>query len=272
MKNNIYKISGLALVAALFLCALTARAQEMTTGGDATVEASTEVKTPVTRPTIKAQIQSNIEKNKEARNTELQKMQDARKGFMMERKDVRASTTEMMKVNMEARKDMHASTTAAMMMFKRDMTTMKDARKDVMKKMRFDMFEVRRNALVRELKMSLEIMQNIYTRLDSRITKAESEGRSMTEARAALKIANDKLVQAKADVTTLDSIALFPADDSVSMHATTTAEVDLAGPRKVGDKAIQSVKEARDALKKVIDIIAHAMGFGATASTTTSVN
>lgn len=248
MKISIYKITTLSMVVALAfaLTIATVRAED-----------STSDKPPGIRPTIKAQINNRIEKNREIRNDILDKRQDI--------KDMRASTTEMRKdIKMERRediKDLHASTTE---MFKRN----KEIRKEIAKRMEQRMFEIRKNALLKELNLSLTNLTNISLRIDSRITKAESEGRVLTDAKALLVTANEKLVKAKADVLAFQALTAT----TTTVTASTTVEVELIKPRKLGDTAIKSVKDARDAFQKVVVAIAHAMGKKVEAHATTTEN
>jgi hypothetical protein len=250
------------------LVATNARAQETNVDlhADVNVTATTPPMTPPPAPpkgraaTIKSNIETRIEQNKDTRNTLLQKVEV--------RKEL-ASTTKG--IRMEARgeikdmRDAHASSTE---MFKRDA---KDMRKDIAKKMEARMFEARKNALVKELNLSLANLTDVSTRISTRITKAESEGRTMTEAKTLLTAAGQKLDRAKIEVA---AFAALNATSTPSGAATTTAEVDLTRPRVAGDAAIKSVKDARDAYQKVVVAIAHAMGVKVEthASTTVTTN
>ncbi len=168
----------------------------------------------------------------------------------------------------EARKEMHSN----MPMIKREIrvgssTEMfrkaNSERMEVARKMKRDVFQIRKDALVKQLNISIENLTNIAGRIAERIVKVESEGRNVTEAKASLVIANDKLVKAKAAVATF--VAYVPPTAS----STTAVEVDLEKPRQVGDAAIKAVKEARDAFKKVIQDIAKNMGNREKTGTTT---
>lgn len=165
-----------------------------------------------------------------------------------DRKDLWASTTAM-------RKDLRASTTD---MFKR----FKDDRKEIMEKMRKDAFEIRKGALVEHLNFALENLLNIRGRISERIANVEAEGRNVTEAKAQLVIADKKLADAKVAVDALAALNISTGNTSAAAEASTTAEIELAKPRQVGDAAIKAVKDARDALKKVVDAIAKNMGRG----------
>jgi hypothetical protein len=178
-------------------------------------------------------------------------LKDMRKNFDEDRKEMREDRKENMgnlKMPIMLRR---ASSTD---MFKR----MNNEGKDLIKKMKKDDFESRKKALLNQLNISLENLSAIKTRINDRILKAELEGRNVTDAKSALAIADDKLAKAK---TAVEALSTLQAPSPSSGTASST-EVDLTKPRQVGDSAIKAVKEARDAYKKVIDIIAKSMGLG----------
>ncbi len=183
---------------------------------------------------------------------------DRREDRREDRKDLWASTTMM-------RKEFRASTTD---MFKK----FKDDRKDVVEKMRKDAFQIRKEALVEHLNFALENLGDIRNRINERINKLDAEGKDTTAAEADLMVADTKIASAKVSI---DALAALD-DTSVSATASSTAEVELAKPRQVGDAAIKAVKDARDALKEVIQEIVKLVGKGrlnatTTASTTTTL-
>ncbi len=227
---------------------------------------------PGAKPVIKADVKLQVEKVREERK-------EIRQDRKEDMKDLRASTTMMLngmrKEGKELREDLRASTTMA----KRDIrasTTemfkkMKDEKKEMMKNMKKDAFEIRKNALVKQLTLTLENLANIRSRVNERITKLESEGKSMTEAKAALAIADDKLAKAKTAVDSLSSLSA-PTTANTSAAAAADAEVELTKPRQIGDAAIKAVKEARDALKAVVKIIAPANANVNASTTITNTN
>lgn len=178
-------------------------------------------------------------------------MKDARKEFGEERKEMRNEMKENMGNLKMPIKLQRASSTD---MFKK----IKMEGKDLIKKMKKDDFEVRKKALLGQLNISLENLTAIKARINDRILKLELEGKNTTDAKSALAIADEKLAKAK---TAVEALSALPAPAPSSGTASST-EVDLAKPRQVGDSAIKAVKEARDAYKKVIDIIAKSMGLG----------
>lgn len=213
----------------------------------------------------KATIINKFEK-KDVRNPLVEKAQQLH--------DLRASTTaeikDMRREDREDIKDMRASTTIMMREFKGE-------RKEMLKKMQLRAFEIRKNALVRELTSAIKNLTNIRSRIADRITKAEGNGRDMTDAKAKLVVVDGKLAVAKTAVETF--VSFNYASSTVSVTASSSAEISLDRPRKIGDDAIKAVKDARDSLKDVVNAIAHAMGLGGgnvtattTASTTVQVN
>lgn len=232
-----------------FATANVAKAEDSTVTAEVSVQASVSPKPPIVRPAIKA-IESRLQNNGEARNNILEQRREIR--------GEATSTIKEMRVEVRAEiKDERASTTD---MFKRGA----EIRKEIAKKMEAKAFEIRKEALVKELNLSLSNITSVSARIDARITKAESEGKTMSEAKDLLATANEKLAKAKTDIA---AFAALPAPS-----ASTTVQIDLAKPRVLGDTAIKSVKDARDAFQKVIAAIAHALGADITASSTAEIN
>ncbi len=193
---------------------------------------------------LKAQLNANKEVRKEINKEKKEEIKDLREVVKEERKDLRASSTEMFKKN-------------------------KDDRKELAKKMQINMFEIRKNALIKELNFSLNNLTDIRGRINNKITKIEAGSTTATEARAALVIADDKLAKAKIAV---DAFTAFSYSTSTPKTGSTTPEINLDKPRKIGDAAIKAVKDARDALRKVIDIVAKMEKKGPKNATTTPEN
>jgi hypothetical protein len=150
----------------------------------------------------------------------------------------------------------------------------KEQRKEIMKKMKRSAFENRRDTLVKHLRNSLESLANIRGRINDRIINAEKTGRIMTEAKAALVIADGKIAKARVAV---DALAVVNTIASSTGAVATSTDVDLSKPRQIGDAAIKAVKEARDALRNANVLVAQNMGLGkiggvaTTTATTTTV-
>jgi hypothetical protein len=184
---------------------------------------------------VKEKIETKFEKNKDIRNTRIE-----------ERKDIRASTTEKIKEMRGEIRDMRASTTDK---FK----ILKNEKGEILKKIQLNSYEMRRQALIRELNSSVNNLTKISSEITKRIEMWEGKGRDMTKARADLVIANDKIAKAKVAIETFTNL---PTPSLPNPANSTTTEVNLEKPRKVGDDAIKSVKDARDALKIVLKTIA----------------
>ncbi len=185
---------------------------------------------------VKEKIETKFEKNKDIRNIKIE-----------ERKELRASTTERLKELKDERKDIRASTTATFRILKNE-------RGEILKKIQLNSYEMRKQALLKELNASLNNLTKISGNILERIVFLEGKGRDMTKARADLTIANDKIAKAKLAIevfTNLPTPTIAPSTNS------TSTEVNLEKPRKTGDDAIKAVKEARDSLKVVLKTIAN---------------
>lgn len=248
MKLKLLKISILVCMVSLSLGVLAVKAEE----------GSTSTKPPIGQ--LKANIENRLEKNREVRNTRLE-----------DKKNLQASTSMIRKEAREDIRDIRASST---MMFK----VRKDEKREIKKEMKVDVFAIRKDALIKELTMTLNNLFRIRNKTVDLITRAESKGRDMTKARAQLVIADEKLAKARIAVDVLKALSA-----PVTSTASTTVSVNLDKPRKVGDDAIKAVKDARDALKKVVEFVAQSMGKGdekrsatstppASATTTPSIN
>jgi hypothetical protein len=230
--KSIYKITTFLIISIFTFGIVVANAQET----------SPTTTPPPVKPNIRANIENRVDKNRDVRNNLLEK-KEIKKEMRSDIKEMRMEIKDTRKDAREEMKEIRASSTN---MFKKN----NEVRKDMVKKMESRTFEIRKNALLKELNFSISNLSNISTRIETRITKAESEGRTMTEARALLITAKEKLEKAKADVASFQAL---------TTNASTT-EVELTKPRVLGDTAIKSVKEARDSFQKVVVSIAHAMG------------
>ena len=159
-----------------------------------------------------------------------------------------------LKTNMDARRDernvrleeRQASSTEA-----------REARHDEIKKLRRDIFEIRRNTVVKELNNRLDDLTSLQTRALARLSKMKTAGRDVGAAEVLFATANDKLNQAKLDVAAFSAQI---ASATPSAPASSTDEVDLTHPRQAANTASQSIKSAREALKKAIVALAKTSG------------
>lgn len=194
-----------------------------------------------------------------------------RKNF--EQKDIRNTNLEQRERRLNAisssterMRELRASTT---MMFK----AMKNKKADSLKKMKMEAFLTRKDALEKELQLSIMSITKIRETIAQRITRIENSTtskslRDMTEARKALAVADEKIAKAKTAIDLFSNTVFTPATGRVS----TSTEVTLDKPRKIGNDAIVAVKDARDSLKKVIDAVSHSLGLkvGNTAASTSN--
>jgi hypothetical protein len=178
--------------------------------------------------------------------------------------DQRDKRLAIMSSSTERMRELRASST---MMFR----IKKEQKKDILKKMRTDAFLIRKNALENELKLSLLSITKIREQISQRITNIENRTNekttvSMADARDALITADQKIAKAKIAIELFSSTTYTPATGRVS----TSTEITLDKPRKIGDDAIRAVKDARDSLKNVINVVSHSLGLkvGDTVKTT----
>lgn len=248
----------LLVICAAFSLVSIAQAQDATVEANVSTEASVQTtegqKKPLpVRAGIKATIENRLEKNRDVRNPLVEKKMEMREEAKAEMKEVRTEKrAEVKEIRAEAKTEMKLMRASSTDMFKKSVKVRKDMREEIKKKMKLNEFNARKNALVKELTVAISNLTNISTRIEARITKVEAEGHIMTDSKALLATANEKLTIAKTEVSAFQALSI----DS----ATTTAEVDLEKPRVLGDSAIKSVKEAKEAFQKVIVSIAHSMG------------
>jgi hypothetical protein len=261
MKLKTLQILAIVCVMTLSIGILAVKAESTSTNGFKATIINKFEKKDVRNPLVeKAREMRDIKASTTA------EIRDIRREDREEIKDIKTSSTERIR---EMRDDSRASTTRMIKEFKGE-------RKEIMKKMQLRVFEARKNSLVRELTGALKNLTGIRSRISERITKAEAGGRTMTEAKAKLVIADAKLATAKAAVDALASYNYASSTITTTASSTaTTTEISLDRPRKIGDDAIKAVKDARDSLKDVVSIIAHNMGLGddrknTTATTTAS--
>ena len=254
MKLNKTNLIFAVLVLGFFLVSNTASAQTESTTGAAPksgIKKTMQARDGVDQARFKEEIgevRGDIREEKKAevkniKETTRNEVKDLKEKMLSERKDPRSAGS------IEEKKEIRLSNKEAMENFK-------TARKDAVKKMKTEEFKTRANALVKQLNISLEYLNNSRTKINDIITKQEASGKVLTDAKAALAVADTKIAAAKSAVEALNGLAATTE---------TSTETDLAKPRQLGDAAIKAVKEARDALKEVVKHIAPKSG---TASTT----
>lgn len=182
---------------------------------------------------IRANIENRLEKNKEVRNIEMNRRSSTSPSLMSQ------------KVERPQAFMLRATTSGEFMLKKAQ-----NGERGMSQTMKARAFEIRKNNLERQLNIALSNLENIMLRIQDRIKKLESEGKDVAEAKTLLATAQVALTQAKTDVSAFEALVI-----STPMATTTTqveVDIELTRPRILGDKAIKSIKEARDAMKEVL--------------------
>jgi hypothetical protein len=188
------------------------------------------------------QVKANAAQNREDRGKTVDERADVRQDRKAEVVDIRASSTAELK---DERGD-------------------RDARQDTRKQMRADIFGARRDAIVDQLTISLNNLTDIKSRIDTRIAKLKTDGKDVASAERLLITAVADLAEAKTNIDALATVT------TPTIDASSTAEVDLTKPRAAADTATKSIRDAREALRQVVEAIAHSMGVTVSASSTTT--
>ncbi|MDB5259168.1 MAG: hypothetical protein JWO73_376 [Candidatus Taylorbacteria bacterium] len=251
MKISLHKATFgiLTAVLALTVIAIPAKAEGTTTdvqvSASASIDAGASTSThpivPAKQP-LRSKINDRMEKIKEnaAQN------RDQRNKVLEERKDIK-------KTRIDQVKDIRTDAKAEMKAEKGD----KAARKETMNKMRNEVFTARRDAIVKQLNLSIENLQNIKARIDTRIAKLKADGKDTSAAEKILATATEKIAAAK---TNIDALAAIVPPANATASSSASAETDLTKPRALAETAMKSVREARDVLKNAVESIAHSMG------------
>ena len=233
---------------------------------------------PVLRNVMRAK-GDNIENNEEFRNKILKNIPISSttkkeiKGDLkymasttrMERKDIRDDRREEVDgIRKDGRQDMRNASSSM-------------DRREIRKEMHRDIYKARKDAIVKQLILSLQNIKQIRERVSSRIDKMSAEGTDVTSIKALLATADDKITLAQ---QAIDAFAAFIPTAST----TTSTAIDLGKPREAMGMAMKSVNQSREALGAVIRAIIKALGLDlkvpspvppvtstTTSSTTTSI-
>lgn len=135
-----------------------------------------------------------------------------------------------------------------------------ESRMENVKKLRMDEFKKRQKNIVSQLERALNNLKQIRSRLVSRIEKAESSGRDMTEPRRLITIADTKIDLAAKGIADFASHNASTTTASATTTVESDDEVDLTKPRQINVEVIKSIKDAHRALVDVVISIAHNMG------------
>lgn len=118
-------------------------------------------------------------------------------------------------------------------------------RKEIRQTARKDEAVAKKNALVKQLELTLNNLTKAKTSIASIIEKRVAEGKSVGNAQALLTVASTKIEDAKKAVASID--AWKPDTKTAS-----STEISLTKPRQSADAAIKAVKDARQAIDAVI--------------------
>lgn len=194
--------------------------------------------------TLPGSVRDQIRNNVQERIQNLKNNQDVRNSLLEVRQKIASTTRNMVgDIRTEAKNDIKNASTSA-------------DRRGIRVEMRRDIFNAELNRVVGQLKISLNNLKQIRTRIETRIEKTTQDGRDMTNAKALLVTADAKLLAAEQAITSLSS----QATSTLPTPATASSTVNLSKPRQLGADAIKAVNDARDSLNKVVLAIAHAMG------------
>ena len=268
MKRYYYLLTVALVLTAILPTIVSAEETTVSTNADTQTTVGTPPR-PAT-PILKQlrEKTENIQSNEEMRNKLLNNSIRVSSSTV---RDIRAMSSTTMNERKEIRDDRREEVGNIRMEGREKIknASSSDERKEMRKEMRKDVFEVRKNAFIKQLNLSIENLKQIRERIASRIEKATSNGKDMTKPKALLVIADAKIAAAELAV---NEIVAF--DPSSSLAATADANgsttIDLTKPREIGEKAIKAIKEAHRALVDVVRAIAHALGNGANATTTTT--
>lgn len=145
----------------------------------------------------------------------------------------RASSTDTIKAEREGRKEE----------FK--------ANRESIKTLKRADFDARKQGLIKELTTIVGNLKNIATRIDARISEDRTAARDTTSAVNLLNVAKTKIATAESKVRALASL---------TPTSTATGEVDAIKPRTAAQEAIVAVRDAREALKKVVEALSNRGG------------
>lgn len=133
--------------------------------------------------------------------------------------------------------------------------------------MRLGSFEIRKAIVTKELDVAIGNLNNISSRLNSRIQKETAAGHDMSAATDALATAASKIKIASDAVTALET---YLPDATSTVTASTTVNLDTA--RSMTATAKDAIKDAQRSLNDVVTAIAHALGIELTSNTSTSAS
>lgn len=137
----------------------------------------------------------------------------------------------------------------------------KDRREDRKdrKEARLDQFAQMHKNLLDQSEHALSRLNDLRDKIGDRIETAEERGRTMTEARALLAVADAKISAAEEAVAELAAY-MPPVIAAAKADLTASTTIALDGPRMMGKEAIKAINEAKQSLQDVVRAIASSMG------------
>lgn len=221
---------------------------------DSETTANTEAKVEVKRPTlpvvpgifktsaedVKAKLQHNLsarKENREEKREETKATIEARKAEMAA---TREEKHEGIKTAIEARKaEFHAKREEMKIKIEAHKAEMKAKLLEIKK----EHIAVRKEYVYGRLVSAVAIIEARQSRVEAMLEKMKARSIDTASAEAALKVSVDALMEAKASLSALKS-------------AEASAETEAAALKALAQKVEASVKASREALIKVLDIIA----------------
>ncbi|MEN9912630.1 MAG: hypothetical protein RLY66_38 [Candidatus Parcubacteria bacterium] len=256
MKKHYYLL--IAILALASFVPVVARAEEGTS-----TDSSGDVKPMLIREKLRVKMENEGDVRNKLLNARATTSIRIASTTREDRKDIRDERHEEAKDAREEMRDRIKSASSS------------EDRKEIRTSMHKNVFEIRKQALVKQLEVSLRNLKQIRDRIMSRIEKAEDAGKNMTEAKDLLVIADAKIVVAQTAINALGSFnattTVTTTATSTDATATSTLDVDLTKPRQVGEIAIKAIKDAHRALVNVVVAIAHSLGGDKSATTTPPV-
>jgi hypothetical protein len=125
--------------------------------------------------------------------------------------------------------------------------------------LRVDIFKLQQNHITQQLTRALDNLRQVRSRIEARITQAETDGKDMTSVNALLATADTKILTASSSIDTFLAYTP-PTPNAISSENATSTNINLDKPRIIGASAIQAVKDAKDALNDVVVALAHSLG------------
>ncbi len=227
--------------------AQTAVDTEASVGVSASIDAGQTSDAPKLRDTLRQKIQQNYQ----AYSDNVRNNEDYRNTIIEKRRLGMASTT-----NQEGPRPMllHARIEGETGHSASSTEMRADAREHV-QAIRLELFAAMRDRLVTELTHAFDNLKQIRARISTRIDLETKNGKDMGSARTLLATADAKLTAADQAIQALKTYT--PGTTATTtIQATSSVNVELDRPRKIGEDAIKAINDARAALGDVINAIA----------------